>query len=99
MNIRVEPDGKRWIAHSPGADLDYSVDWSAWLAAGETIAESTWEAQQGITLSRQAVIGGTVASVFAAGGVAKQSYVLTNTITTSAGRTDSRTITLRCQVR
>ena len=97
--IRTEPDGKRYITHAPGATLDYGVDWSAWLAAGETIQASTWTAEQGITLSRQQVLNGKVAVAFAAGGIAKRSYVLTNTVTTTDGRTDSRTITLRCGVR
>lgn len=97
--IKIEPDGKRSSPHAPGADLDYSVNWMPWLDSGETIATSDWTASTGITLSRAAVVGSTMASVFAAGGVAGQSYVLTNTITTSAGRTDSRTITLRCAVR
>jgi hypothetical protein len=97
--IRIEPDGRRWIAHAPGSDLDYSVDWSAWMAAGETIVNSAWTATAGITMSRSTVLGGTLAVAFAAGGVAGQEYVLTNTIATSEGRVDSRTITLRCRPR
>jgi hypothetical protein len=97
--IKIDPKGLRYTDHAPGADLDYSVDWSEWLAAGETITGSSWPAVAGLTLSRDQVSGGTVASVFAAGGVAGQTYVLTNQITTSAGRVDSRTITLNCRVR
>ena len=97
--IKTEPDGKRWTAHAPGSDLDYSVDWSNWLTDGETITDSDWTASAGLTLTRDAVINDTLATVFAAGGVAEQNYVLTNTITTSVGRVDSRTITLRCRVR
>jgi hypothetical protein len=28
--------------HDPNARLDYYVDWSAWLADGETITDATW---------------------------------------------------------
>lgn len=97
--IRTEPDGQRYVIHAPGADLDYAVDWSPWLAAGETVVSSQWTADQGITLSRQAILDEKVAVTFAAGGVVQRNYVLTNTITTSEGRTDSRTITLRCKLR
>lgn len=97
--MKTEPDGKRWTTHAPGADLDYSVNWSDWLADDETIVDSDWTVTTGITLSRMLLIGGNLASVFAAGGVEGQNYVLKNTITTSAGRVDSRTITLRCRVR
>jgi hypothetical protein len=57
-------------------------------------------APTGGALSRQQVdTRGRVASTFAAGGIVGQVYVLTNRITTSAGRIDSRTITLNCRVR
>lgn len=97
--IRTEPDGIRWIAHAPGSDLDYSVDWTSWLTASETIVTSTWTASAGITVSRDNILGERVAVAFAAGGVAGQDYTLTNTITTTDGRVDSRTITLRCRAR
>lgn len=99
MTIRTEPDGKRWAPHAPGAVLDYSVDWTEWLMPGETVSVSNWAASAGITLSRQAVTYGAVATTFASGGVAGQVYVLTNTVTTTDGRTDSRTIALRCRAR
>lgn len=95
--MNMGPDGRRWTPHSPGADLDYIENWSEWLGDGETVEQSQWTATAGITLSRQTVLNGTHACVFAAGGVAGQVYELTNTITTSQGRIDSRTITLRCQ--
>ncbi len=91
----------------PQAVLDYSVDWSAWLAQGETIAASRWTATTGITiaatpapsftpttatvwLSGGAVGGGEEVGI--ARGVAQRAYRITNTITTSAGRTDERSI-------
>lgn len=97
--IKTEPDGKRWTLHSPGADLDYSVDWSLWLDDGEVVVTSSWAATSGITLARQALIDGNLTTTFAAGGVEGQNYILTNTITTNQNRIDSRTITLRCRLR
>lgn len=88
--------------HAPGADLDYGFDWktNGWLEPDETIASSTWSVQPaGITLSRLQIAEGNITSVFAAGGTNGRQYVLTNTITTSEGRTDSRTIRLHCRPR
>lgn len=88
--------------HAPGADLDYGFDWATngWLEAGDKIVTSSWSVQPaGITLSRQQISQDAITSVFAAGGINARQYVLTNTITTSGGRTDSRSIRLSCKVR
>lgn len=98
--MKTEADGRRSCPHAPGANLDYSMDWGPALGPGETIFASEWTAEAGIVLTRDSVSQDKrVATVFAGGGVARQNYVLTNKITTSAGRVDSRTITLRCGVR
>ncbi len=82
------------FTQAPGANLDYGFDWqvNGWLAAGETIDTSTWSAP-GLTITRQQSANG-ITSAFIAGGKKGNSYKVTNTITTTAGRTDSRTITL-----
>lgn len=88
--------------HAPGADLDYGFDWreNKWLETGETVTNSVWTVQPaGVTLTRQQIVQDAVTSVFAAGGTNGRQYVLTNTITTSKGRTDSRTIRLNCRPR
>lgn len=82
------------FTHAPGANLDYGFDWKSngWLSTGETIETSSWTAP-GLTLTRQQSANG-ITSVFVAGGKKGSTYKLTNTITTSDGRTDSRTIHL-----
>lgn len=82
--------------HAPDANLDYGFVWT--LDTGETITNSSWAATTGITLSNLQV-NVTTTSVFAAGGTIGQLYQLTNTIVTSLGKTDSRTITLSCKRR
>lgn len=84
--------------HAPAASLDYGFTWTDWLEAGETITGSTWTATVGMTLSLDQISGATT-SVFASGGVVSQLYYLTNTITTSESRSDSRVIVLSCKVR
>lgn len=76
--------------HAPNAKLDYGFDWSMYLSAGETIATSTWSADSLTTSSPQ--MGDKITSVFVEGGVIGGNYNLTNSITTSVGRRDSRTL-------
>lgn len=75
----------------PDAVLDYGFDWTAWLEAGETIATSTWTADEGITVGDSAIGTGTT-KVWLSGGTDGTEYLVTNEITTSAGRTDDRSI-------
>jgi hypothetical protein len=100
--INVDAKGLRWAPMAPASDLDYTIDWSDWLEPGETIAVSAWSVIGGpdtILLTRAQLLDGSVASVFAFGGVIGGLYTLKNTITTSDGRIDNRTIQLRCQQR
>ena len=78
----------------PDAVLDYEVDWSEWLGGSDTIATSTWSAPEGITIVTDSNTT-TTATVWLSGGTARQSYNVTNHITTDGGRTDERTITIK----
>jgi len=82
--------------HAPGADLDYGFDWrkNSYLKENETVTASSWAISPGGTLTRQQIINTEISSVFVADLRLNTDYQLTNTITTSAGRTDSRTIQL-----
>lgn len=79
----------------PSAKHDYSIDWSDWLAS-DTIATSTWTADAGITTSSPTNTT-TATKVFAHGGTAGKTYLLTNTVTTAGGRTGVKTIELICE--
>lgn len=87
--------------HDPDAKLDYSVDWSDWLAAGETIVSAAWTVPDGLTQGDPyaASATGTVATVWISGGTAGTEYVITCHVVTSAGREDDRSITLSCEER
>ena len=95
-NIKIRPDGLYEIVHAPGAILDYAFNWTEWLQQGETILTSAWVITPSLTLNNEQNQSG-VTSVFVNGGAVNKIYYLTNTITTSVGRTDSRTIVLSCQ--
>ena len=83
---------------SPGAKLDYSVSWVDWLESGETISNSAWTVPDGLTKVSDTDSGG-VATVWLSGGVLGTLYTVTNTITTSTGRIDSRVIRITITIR
>ena len=83
----------------PDAVLDYSVDWSLWLA-GDVIATSEWILAPDTDL--EAAVDTKTASkatVWLRGGVAGTTYLATNRIVTAGGRTDDRTISIKVQDR
>lgn len=78
---------------------DYSVDWSTWLTASETISSLTWsvspsENASDIELSNQSITG-SLCGVHVSGGQRGYRYLLTCRIVTDAGRSDDRSLTLR----
>lgn len=79
----------------PDAVLDYTVDWSAWLQAGETITASQWITPDGITQGSGAQAPSnttTTATVWLLAGTLGQTYIVTNRVTTSDGRVDDRSL-------
>ena len=81
----------------PNAVLDYSIDWTRWLA-GDQIATSEWIVASGLTKMADSKTA-TSATVWLTGGTAGQSYIVTNRITTAAGRTEDRSFTIRVEER
>jgi hypothetical protein len=73
----------------PNAELDYSWDWTDWLASGETIVDSTFIVPAPLVLLAQSD-DGKIATVWLGGGVEGANYRVVNRITTSAGRKDDR---------
>lgn len=81
----------------PDAVLDYQIDWSDWLGA-DTISASTWAADTGITVDSETETT-TAATVWLSGGTAGDDYVVTNEIVTAGGRTEQRSLLIRCRQR
>lgn len=77
----------------PAARLDYAWDWSKWLAVGETITTHTITVPAGLTLDSEAHDATTV-TAWLTGGTLNTDYGVECTITTTQGRTDTRTITI-----
>jgi len=82
----------------PSATLDWVFDWNDtddhWLATGETITDHTITADTGITVDSSTESDGKV-TVWLSGGTAGINYKVACLITTSAGRTDERTIWIK----
>jgi len=78
----------------PSAVLDYVFDWNEWLATGETITDHTITADTGITVDSDSESSGKV-TVWLSGGTAGQNYKVACLVTTSACRTDERTIWIK----
>lgn len=82
----------------PDARLDWIFDWNDWLGEGETISTSEFFASVGIVIDATDETTKT-ATAWLTGGTAGQVYELTNRITSTDGRIDDRTITIRCTER
>jgi hypothetical protein len=82
----------RTFRKDPDATLDYGFDWEAddWLSSGETITDSVWTVQTGLTKDSESNTE-TTTTVWLSGGTAGEVYTVANQITTSAGRIDERT--------
>ena len=75
----------------PDATLDFEVDWSDWLATGETISSVAWDVPAGITHSTDSK-STTAATIWLSSGTAGNTYNVGCQITTSSTRTPERTI-------
>ena len=80
----------------PDATLDYTIDWSEWLAEADndTISASEWLTDNidgGIEITSDSKTD-TTATVWLAGGTIGERYKVTNRITTVGSRIDDRSI-------
>lgn len=95
MSLRYGPDGVLMDEIAPGAVLDYAFDWSSWLSDGETITSSSWAVAGGGQITSEQISDGK-AVAFVTCEEAGTVFVATNSIVTSAGRHDSRSIRFFC---
>ena len=79
----------------PNAVLDYTVDWEEWLDT-DTISTSTWSVPSGITQDSESE-STTTTTIWLSGGTDGFVYACKNTIVTTNGRTEERTIWITCQ--
>jgi hypothetical protein len=76
------------------ANLDYSIDWSAWLET-DTISDSVWTIEPPDELTQtDGTHSTTGATIWLNGGKAGTKYLVTNKVTTVGGRIDERAFQL-----
>lgn len=82
----------------PDATLDWIFDWNLWLGDGETISNAEFIVDPGISIDSEKGSSFTnkTATVWLSGGTEGQVYRITCRVTTSEGRIDDRSFTLRC---
>jgi hypothetical protein len=80
----------------PDEKLTYSVEWSPWLATGDTIASASWA----ITPTGPTVVdlgeSGTVVSASVDGPTRGAIYRLTCDMVSANGETGQQSIAIRC---
>jgi hypothetical protein len=95
-----------WIPKDPEAQLVYSMDWSEWLSAGQTISSVTYTENSRINDTAPLVIessgisnAGTLTYAEISGGAQGKTYTVTADITTDNGATDRRAFKILVQNR
>jgi hypothetical protein len=80
----VPPPGL--YVQDPTEVLDYQINWADFLPTGDAIASSAWTADTGLTVTTGGYTA-TTTTVWVSGGTARYLYRVTNTVTTTGGRT------------
>lgn len=91
------------IDKDPNAQLVYTLDWSEWLADGDTLASTSWTAAARrndptpIAVESSGLSAANTKSyVELSGGQADKTYVITCSITTNDGASDRRNFRINC---
>lgn len=86
------------VLKDPQAVGPVGYDWNTWLDDGETITDLDVIVPTGLTLVTTTNDAGITAA-WIADGTAGEVYTTVFRVTTSAGRVDDRSITIRCTQR
>lgn len=78
----------------PDAVLDYTIDWSAWLAAGDTITAVSASTNDASLVIDSSSFTTDETTVWLSAGIIGETYDVTVHVTTNGGREDDRTITI-----
>lgn len=84
------------FSKDPDAVLDYEIDWSRWLVAGDQIATAEWASSSDELEIDSSSLSTKAAKCWLSGGIAGCSYDVRCRITTTQGRREDRTIRIAC---
>lgn len=93
-----DAQGRWWMPKDPDATLDYSLDWSKWLAQiADTIASVTVVLSGGteLTVVSHGFDGGVTTATISGGATLASMQSVTFRVTTANGRIDDRTVYLQ----
>lgn len=84
------------IQQTPSELLDYTIDWSSRGLGTDTIASTSWAPSSAdLTISTTSFTT-TTTTFWLTGGTPGNTYTITNTINTSAGREMQETVVYLC---
>lgn len=90
----IDIQGRATQPKTPESILDYTFDWTAWLAAGEAITANTVTPASGVVVV-SSVASATTVTTTLSGGTAGQLARITCLISTNQGRTEEAAIYLQ----
>ena len=90
-----------YIIKDPASVLDYTLDWTNWMPAGDTISSATVTATNTVGDSSSIAVDSTTTTDYKvtadiSGGEGGQVYNIEYTITTNNGLIDSRNFRIKC---
>ena len=83
----------------PNAVLDYAVDWSTWLATGESISTYSVSVDSSLITIATYSVSSAVVTAWLSGGYVGQSYTVSVKVVTSGSRTDERSFKVKIKER
>lgn len=95
-----------YIDKDPESTLQYTIDWTNWLATGETISSITFtvdtitgDTDNLVVAGSNIVTGNKKCNVSLTGGTAGNIYTVRNTIVTSDSQTERKFFRIVCENR
>lgn len=94
-----------WIRKDPSAQLIYSMDWSDWLAAGDSLVSVSYALQvrandpQPLIKGTNGIAPGNITYCELSGGQVGKVYTVTASVTTNSGQSDSRNFRVKVENR
>lgn len=85
MSDSTDPVPLRWPTKDPDETLDYSINWTPRLSAGDPIASVVWVLPDALNQEDAGFLG-AITTLWISGGVAGAQYKITCRVTTDAGR-------------
>lgn len=99
--FKKDYDGS-YIQKDPGAELTYTIDWTNWVSDSDSLSTASFavstisgDSAPVVVEASGVVVGTDKAYVTLSGGSDKETYTVTNTITTTNGDTDVRRFKLQ----